>query len=604
MELSQAAASKLSAAGAPLFPLPVLATVCLAAFTVYLLWHQRKYGNNRGPPIWPVIGSFPAISNAYPLLHHWILGNVKRHNGTFRIAVPGVVDIITCEPANVEYILKTNFANYPKGEFFQRHMRQLLGHGIFNSDDDTWRQQRKTASHEFSQKSLRELIVSATQRLIQGRLLPVLSRAAASSGSEVDLQTVFQHFNFDNICAVGFGVESGCLQVGLPPAPVAASFDSATSSTFIRFWGPPILWQVKKALRIGTERELFDSMAVVDKFAADIISARRVALEERARGPAAGGSGAQGAKDLGAHDLLSRFMALQGEDGSGPSDAFLRDVVTNFILAGRDSLTAGMSWFFWVLMEHNHVLEKIREETNGILAARHESGGPPSGTSANTATGNVTPPLREELPAGRDVSQEAAASAPPHSTHQGEANGDETGGAEAGARPGMDGPGVVFSFEELKQMHYLHAAVTECMRLHPPVPSDSKHAVRDDVLPDGMPVSAGDRVSYYIWCMGRLEELWGADCLEFRPERWLRGGEFVPESPYKYPVFNAGPRTCLGKDMAYIVIKSVAASVLQQFDFRARQGFAPRYKAGITLMMEGGLPVHVLDRDESQHVQR
>ncbi|KAJ0938585.1 putative cytochrome P450 superfamily [Helianthus annuus] len=40
----------------------------------------------------------------------------------------------------------------------------------------------------------------------------------------------------------------------------------------------------------------------------------------------------------------------------------------------------------------------------------------------------------------------------------------------------------------------------------------------------------------------------GKDCLEFRPDRWFsEPGEFKMESPYKFPVFQGGPRVCLGK---------------------------------------------------------
>lgn len=63
--------------------------------------------------------------------------------------------IITANPENVEYILKTNFANFPKGRPFTELLGDFLGLGIFNVDGDKWSIQRKLASHEFSAKSLR-----------------------------------------------------------------------------------------------------------------------------------------------------------------------------------------------------------------------------------------------------------------------------------------------------------------------------------------------------------------------------------------------------------------------------------------------------------------
>ena len=40
-------------------------------------------------------------------------------------------------------------------------------------------------------------------------------------------------------------------------------------------------------------------------------------------------------------DLLSRFMTLKMANGEEPDAHFLRDLVTNFLLAGRDTTASG-----------------------------------------------------------------------------------------------------------------------------------------------------------------------------------------------------------------------------------------------------------------------
>ncbi|CAI9783305.1 unnamed protein product [Fraxinus pennsylvanica] len=99
------------------------------------------------------------------------------------------------------------------------------------------------------------------------------------------------------------------------------------------------------------------------------------------------------------------------------------------------------------------------------------------------------------------------------------------------------------SYKKLKELHYLHAAVYESMRLYPPIQFDSKFCLEDDLLPDGTSVKKGTRVTYHPYAMGRMEEIWGSDCTEFKPERWLKNdGLFFQENPFKYPVFQAGVR--------------------------------------------------------------
>jgi len=75
---------------------------------------------------------------------------------------------------------------------------------------------------------------------------------------------------------------------------------------------------------------------------------------------------------------------------------------------------------------------------------------------------------------------------------------------------------------------------------------------------------------------------------------------FWTESPFKYPVFHAGPRMCLGKEMAYIQMKSIVACVLERFSFQFVGGEErPGLVLSLTLRMEGGLPMKVITRTNS-----
>ncbi|KAL0374913.1 UNVERIFIED_CONTAM: cytochrome [Sesamum radiatum] len=139
------------------------------------------------------------------------------------------------------------------------------------------------------------------------------------------------------------------------------------------------------------------------------------------------------------------------------------------------------------------------------------------------------------------------------------------------------------------------------MRLYPPIQFDSKFCLEDDLLPDGSFVKRGTRVTYYPYAMGRMEEIWGSDCLEFKPERWLRNGVFFPhENPFKYPVFQAGIRVCLGKEMALVELKSVAISLLRRFHVElAQPESVPRFSPGLTATFADGLRVLVRPRSVS-----
>lgn len=109
-------------------------------------------------------------------------------------------------------------------------------------------------------------------------------------------------------------------------------------------------------------------------------------------------------------------MGLKDEStGKAYSEKFLRDICINFILAGRDTSSVALSWFFWLVQKNPAVEEKIVEEISGIVRER-----------------------------GSD--QE-----------------DDDGGLM-----------ITFKTEEIKRMEYLQAALSEALRLYPSVPIDHK----------------------------------------------------------------------------------------------------------------------------------
>eukprot|EP00730_Choanoeca_flexa_P019628 TRINITY_DN9596_c0_g1_i5.p1 TRINITY_DN9596_c0_g1~~TRINITY_DN9596_c0_g1_i5.p1 ORF type:complete len:129 (+),score=27.11 TRINITY_DN9596_c0_g1_i5:27-413(+) len=73
----------------------------------------------------------------------------------------------------------------------------------------------------------------------------------------------------------------------------------------------------------------------------------------------------------------------------------------------------------------------------------------------------------------------------------------------------------------------------------------------------------------------------------FDPERWLKG---EPEpSAFKYTAFNAGPRLCLGMNMAYLEAKFLVAKIMQRYEVEVQSGQDFAYQVTLTMPIKNGL---------------
>jgi len=155
-------------------------------------------------------------------------------------------------------------------------------------------------------------------------------------------------------------------------------------------------------------------------------------------------------------------------------------------------------------------------------------------------------------------------------------------------------------FKSMKSMSYLQAVLYEGGRLHPPVALDGKIVAKDDVLPDGTKIRAGCQLAYSPYLMGRDPDLW-PDPEAFRPERWLDQGSFVQPDPYKYPVFQAGPRVCLGMTFAIMEASVCATKLIHNFDFElvATEQLMPDCEK-LTMSIKAGLYLNVTPRTCSE----
>ncbi|KAF5945373.1 hypothetical protein HYC85_015601 [Camellia sinensis] len=482
----------------------------------WILIHRWAQMNTKGPKTWPIVGAAIEQLMNYDRMHDWIVKYLSESR-TVVVPMPFTTYTYVADPASVEHVLKTNFANYPKylwlcsvqqpsvlclkGEVYHSYMEVLLGDGIFNVDGELWRRQRKTASFEFASKNLRDFS-TVVFREYSLKLSSILNQSSLQN-QEVDMQELFMRMTLDSICKVGFGVEIGTLAPHLPENSFARAFDTANIIVTLRFIDP--LWKIKKFLKVGSEAVLDQSIKIIDDFTYSVIRRRKAEIES---------TGETCKNEKMKHDILSRFIELGKDPENNMTDKSLRDVVLNFVIAWSRHNS------------HDSLLGHIHEDPESF---------------------------------NRRATQFAG----------------------------------LLTYDSLGRLSYLHAVITETLRLYPAVPQDPKGILEDDILPDGTKVKAGGMVTYVPYSMGRMEYNWGSDAASFKPERWLKGGCFQNASPFKFTAFQAGPRICLGKDSAYLQMKMALAIMCRFFKFSLVPGHPVKYRMMTILSMAHGLKVTI-----------
>ncbi len=482
--------------------LAAIVALVVAALLAEWLYFNLVHKTAPGPWGWPLVGSLPAFVRGQGQLVSVFARFGRENPMVFVYRMIGIGTIVQTNNADdVIHLLHGNFDNYPKPQLLSDIMGDLFGKdGIFVANGAAWTEQRKAGSKGFKLRSIRqsvEVFAAETHKAVQ-----VLE---GCDGQAVDVMKLVASLTLSAFTTLALSEENFSDVRLNDDSPFAFHFNRVVRRTANRFQNP--FWKLGPAVWRG-ERELRESLAYIDeRIFAVVAKARRRTGEEP-------------------EDMISSFL----EYIPAASDRYLRDILMNFILAGRGEKMG----------------ENVFEATNRLC---------PDTTAVTLAMClhylAENPRVQEQLFA--EVS-----------------------------RADCEVP----SYEQADSFPYLYAVLRETLRLAPAVPVDPKVALADDVLPgSGVRVRKGDNVEWCAWNIHRKTEYYGADAEQFRPERWLDEDSTLPTTnrPPFVP-FQFGPRTCLGMRMALVDMTIAMFVLAKRFRFES-VGFQPVTDVQVSLVL-------------------
>eukprot|EP01090_Pellita_catalonica_P010745 TRINITY_DN2218_c0_g1_i1.p1 TRINITY_DN2218_c0_g1~~TRINITY_DN2218_c0_g1_i1.p1 ORF type:complete len:478 (+),score=58.26 TRINITY_DN2218_c0_g1_i1:37-1470(+) len=321
----------------------LLLGISVVLIVLFWLWWQRKVEElTLGLPsdrIYPVIGSMVTVFKNRHRVMDWLL-DLRKHGECYAfIGTMHTRAVFVFNPVDVKHFLEKNFKNY---ERFTNNWRfnKLFGEGIFLSNGQRWKKQRRAAHPLFTNKSI-------------GLIQPIFAKRGhdfldilKNSDGPLDIQDLYFRYTLDSIGEIFCGNNIGSM---VAPVPFSEAFNRAQYLSDIRN---------RHLIKRYTKDPEFDGLLkVMDDFIYEIIDKRREQGSDFA--------------DTDQVDLLSRFMQMEDPETGEPfTRKMLKDILMNFFIAGRDTTAILLSWTTYLLLEHPEEMEKLVKEIEEVVGDR------------------------------------------------------------------------------------------------------------------------------------------------------------------------------------------------------------------------------------------
>lgn len=243
--------------------------------------------------------------------------------------------LVATGPEPIEAVLARDAGNYRK-HFVVRFLMPVFGNGLFTSEGDFWRNQRKLVQPAFQRSRVArfgETMVTYAQRAAE-RIVP---------GEARDVHADFARLTLTIACKTLFDAE-----VEEDASEVATALSHLQDATTARI-EQKIPWP--GWVPTQARRHLDATVRSLDRIVYGIIEDRRRAARDR-------------------EDLLSLLLGMRDDEGRPMSDRQLRDEVVTLFIGGFETTSIALSWAAHVLATHPDVDRRLHGELERELGDR------------------------------------------------------------------------------------------------------------------------------------------------------------------------------------------------------------------------------------------
>jgi cytochrome P450 len=263
----------------------------------------------------------------------------RRYGGVVTLS-PRRIFLVT-HPDGVKHVVQDNHTNYIKGPWY-KILKPLMGDGLFSSDGDLWKRQRRLVQPAFQKKHhpmMAEIISSATSGMLDRWEAQAARRQAIDARGEVILLTLEillrTMFSGD---LIGYEQE---LREAVIEYEQHMDLVSAVNPVKLPAWFPT-----------PGRRRFQGAVRTLEQFIFRVVEQRRRTQTDNG-------------------DLVSLLLWARDEEaGQSMSDRQIRDELMTMLQAGHDTVSDAVAWTWFLMARHPGVRQRVEQEIDAILGGR------------------------------------------------------------------------------------------------------------------------------------------------------------------------------------------------------------------------------------------
>ncbi|MEZ5657101.1 MAG: cytochrome P450 [Burkholderiaceae bacterium] len=303
------------------------------------------------PPFRPILGNAGQVSAQ--TIHQDVERWARECGKIFRMRFFTRELLVVADHALLAEVMRDRpdgWQRNPRSRIVGREMG--LPQGVFSSEGDAWRVQRRIVMAGFSPAQIRQYFPQMAK--VTARLQSRWQRAA-DEGRTLTLQPELMRFTVDTIAGLALGDDINTLEAG--DDVIQQHLDKVLPAVFRRILAAFPTWRYFKT---RADRELESSVAVINREIERFIAVGRAqiaadpALREKPR-----------------NVLQAMLVAAESPENSGVDDRTVAGNVLTMLLAGEDTTANTLCWLIYLLSRHPGTLERLIAEIDSTLGDAH-----------------------------------------------------------------------------------------------------------------------------------------------------------------------------------------------------------------------------------------